>query len=100
VSLSRSFLHSITQATEHKAEADMCVKSINTVACVCEALQSDKHVIVHCVAGRSRSCAVVVGALMRARDMSLCEAYDLVKTRRPSTQIHPAFSALLGMVKP
>lgn len=53
--------------------------------------------LVHCIAGRSRSAAVVVAALMRAKGMTISEAYDLVKSKR-MIQIHPGFTRLMESV--
>lgn len=64
---------------------------------VADCLSGNVPVLVHCIAGRSRSAAVAVGALMKAKGMTLCDAYDLVKSKR-MIQIHPAFARLMEAV--
>ncbi|ALC44075.1 Mkp, partial [Drosophila busckii] len=48
-------------------------------------------VLVHCNAGVSRSSAVVIGYLMKRRDMRFEEAYNLVKSWRPCIQPNVGF---------
>ena len=55
----------------------------------------EENVLVHCVTGRSRSAAVIVGALMQLKEMNLCQAYDFMIAVNPSTRIHPFLSELL-----
>lgn len=57
--------------------------------------QYGKPVLVHCVGGRSRSCAVATGAVARLRKCNIHEAYDLLIAKRDITRIHPALSWLL-----
>ena len=49
---------------------------------VAELCDDDRTVVVHCVSGVSRSCAVVIGYLM-TREMAYDPAYDLVRKARP-----------------
>ncbi|KAF5402796.1 hypothetical protein PHET_03933 [Paragonimus heterotremus] len=53
---------------------------------------SGKPVLVHCQAGVSRSPALVIAYLMAHSDLSLCEAYRLVKSKR--SVISPNFGFL------
>lgn len=55
------------------------------------ALQEGGRVLVHCMAGRSRSAALVLAYLMRARLMSLSDAFFHVKRRRPMILPNVAF---------
>ncbi|GJP44102.1 hypothetical protein CLOM_g3506 [Closterium sp. NIES-68] len=56
-----------------------------------EQCQRDQaKVLVHCMSGQSRSPAVVVGYLMRAKGVKLPEAVAWLKERRPSVNIQPA----------
>ncbi|KAL4398154.1 hypothetical protein HN51_002759 [Arachis hypogaea] len=48
-------------------------------------------VLVHCFAGKSRSVTVVVAYLMKTRGMSLSEALQHVKSRRPLASPNPGF---------
>ena len=55
-----------------------------------EARQSECGVLVHCLAGISRSVTVIVAYLMHALDLSLSDAYDHVKRCKPD--VSPNFS--------
>jgi dual specificity MAP kinase phosphatase len=46
------------------------------------AIENNEKVLVHCVAGISRSPAIVISFLMRYAKMSMNEAYDFVKRKR------------------
>lgn len=52
-------------------------------------------VLVHCVSGRSRSCAVVVAAVALIRGIGIPEAYDLLISKRDSARIHPHLAELI-----
>lgn len=55
-----------------------------------EARKNGKGVLVHCLAGISRSVTVTVAYLMGTEGMSLNEAYDFVKSCKPN--ISPNFN--------
>lgn len=40
-------------------------------------------VLVHCVAGRQRSCAIVAAYLMKYQNLSITEAVEFIKRKRP-----------------
>jgi len=65
------------------------------VECVRGSIADGKNTLVHCVAGRSRSAAVVVCAIRDFRKISWCEAYDLVASGRDEIRIHPAFAEFI-----
>jgi len=65
------------------------------VCAVVEAHSSGKMVLVHCVAGQSRSAAVVVRALTIICGCDWCAAYDLTISKKPNVRIHPAFAEFL-----
>ncbi|CAH0489612.1 unnamed protein product [Peronospora farinosa] len=44
---------------------------------------------VHCKAGRGRSTVIVVAFLIKYRHMTLDEAFEVVKTKRPHISLHP-----------
>jgi protein-tyrosine phosphatase len=46
------------------------------------AIENNEKVLVHCVAGISRSPAIVIGFLMRYAKMNMNDAYDYVKRKR------------------
>jgi predicted protein tyrosine phosphatase len=56
----------------------------------------DNHVLVHCVQGISRSASVILYYLMLDEKMTLREAFDLLKERRPIAEPRPEFLDQLG----
>jgi dual specificity phosphatase 10 len=48
-----------------------------------QAIDNNEKILVHCVAGISRSPAIVIGFLMRYTRMTMNEAYEYVKRKRP-----------------
>ena len=52
--------------------------------------------LVHCVAGVSRSPTIVIAYLMRSRGISLREAYDVVRTRR--SIVNPNFGFMKQLI--
>ncbi|XP_024611576.1 dual specificity protein phosphatase 9 [Neophocaena asiaeorientalis asiaeorientalis] len=60
------------------------------IAFIDEALSQNCGVLVHCLAGVSRSVTVTVAYLMQKRHLSLNDAYDLVK--RKKSNISPNFN--------
>lgn len=61
---------------ENRYEVDEAIAKINDL------LDGDKKVLVHCVVGRSRSAAVVLGVLL-SWGMPFVEAYKFIQTRHP-----------------
>lgn len=45
-------------------------------------IKNAKKVLVHCVAGKSRSPSIVIGYLIAEKKMSFKEAFNLVKSKR------------------
>ena len=62
---------------------------------VCQAVSSGGKVVVHCLAGVSRSASVVIAYLVRERGMSLKKAHDHVIARRDVIRPNPGFWAAL-----
>lgn len=60
-----------------------------------EWVSQGNRVIVHCMAGMSRSVSVVITYLMYYKGWSYQTAYTLVKLRRWQTNIHPDYVAVL-----
>ena len=54
-------------------------------------LQTNTKVLVHCVAGRSRSAAVCVAFVMVHHQCGFKKAYKLVQQARPVVEINPGF---------
>eukprot|EP01116_Phalansterium_solitarium_P004596 TRINITY_DN1562_c0_g1_i1.p1 TRINITY_DN1562_c0_g1~~TRINITY_DN1562_c0_g1_i1.p1 ORF type:complete len:180 (-),score=40.08 TRINITY_DN1562_c0_g1_i1:461-1000(-) len=61
------------------------------------ALESGGKVLVHCAAGVSRSATVVIAYLMVNEGMSVTEARDAVKLKRPIIWPNPGFMRQLGL---
>ncbi|XP_058759727.1 dual specificity protein phosphatase 1 isoform X2 [Vicia villosa] len=56
-----------------------------------EAKKNGGYVLVHCFAGRSRSVTIIVAYLMKTRGMSLSEALQHVKNKRPKAAPNRGF---------
>ncbi|KAI5415965.1 dual specificity protein phosphatase 1 [Lathyrus oleraceus] len=56
-----------------------------------EAKKNGGYVLVHCYAGRSRSVTIIVAYLMKYRGMSLSEALQHVKNKRPKAAPNRGF---------
>lgn len=56
-----------------------------------EAKREGGGVLVHCFAGRSRSVTVILAYLMRTHHMSLSEALELVRSKRPQAAPNQGF---------
>lgn len=52
--------------------------------------------LIHCLAGVSRSAALLIGYLMIHKNMTLLEAYGFVRSRRPCVQPNQAFRLQLA----
>ena len=61
---------------ENQYEVDAAIEMVN------ELLDGDKKVLVHCIVGRSRSPAVVLGVLM-SWGMPFAKAYTFLRERHP-----------------
>ncbi|OMP00243.1 hypothetical protein CCACVL1_03432, partial [Corchorus capsularis] len=56
-----------------------------------EAKSKGGGVLVHCFVGKSRSVTIVISYLMKKHGMSLAQALDYVKSRRPLAAPNPGF---------
>ena len=54
-------------------------------------LDTDRKTLVHCAAGRSRSCAVVLYYIMKKHNKTYQEAYDILKVKRIDMCINEGF---------
>ena len=54
-------------------------------------LDTGKKTLVHCAAGRSRSCAVVLYYIMKKHNKTFQEAYDIMKVKRIDMCINEGF---------
>lgn len=60
-------------------------------------IQEGTGVLVHCAAGVSRSCSIVMAYLMKSERISQTEALSIVKTARPIVSPNCGFKKQLGM---
>ena len=65
-----------------------------------EAVKNNGKVLVHCMAGISRSSSIVIGYLMKSNNMSFEEALEHVKTQRPATNPNSGFRDQLKRYSP
>lgn len=76
------FCYKVIQVLD-KADVTLSLFFDECFAFIEEARASGGGVLVHCFAGRSRSATIVVAYLMFKRGMSLSEAMEFVKMKRP-----------------
>jgi len=60
-----------------------------------EAFEEGGVVLVHCIAGQSRSASIVISFLMNSNNMSFSEAFQYVKDRREFINPNPGFKKQL-----
>lgn len=65
---------------------------LQAVQAVIQAYQCNRNVLVHCVAGRSRSAAVCVAAIACLTQRTMSDAYNYMIERHPETRIHPSLA--------
>lgn len=58
---------------------------------LCENIESNKRVLIHCLSGQSRSVAVVIYFLMRQCEIDYYDAYEFVKTKRKEICVNKYF---------
>lgn len=66
---------------------DTCTSNNQILFCFLssdEGITQNRGVLIHCLAGVSRSVTVTIAYLISALNMTLNEAYDFVKQRKPS----------------
>jgi len=68
-----------------------CIKFIE------EAIDQGTGILIHCAAGVSRSCSVVVAFLMRKENISVEDALEIVRTARPVVRPNCGFMKQLFM---
>nr|XP_028951475.1 dual specificity protein phosphatase 1-like [Malus domestica] len=75
--------------TDLKQHFDECIEYID------EAKRSGGGVLVHCFVGRSRSVTIIVAYLMKKHGMSISQALEHVKSRRPQASPNAGFISQL-----
>ncbi|XP_077344484.1 dual specificity phosphatase 28 [Lithobates pipiens] len=76
------FDHPLQNLSEH---FDQCVDLIDSTA------RSGGKCLVYCKHGRSRSATICIAYLMRCKNLTLLEAFQMVKTIRPSVEPNAGF---------
>jgi len=72
-------------STDIISHFDECFAFIDT------ALDAGGRILVHCMAGVSRSATIVIGYLMKIKDMDFQTAFNHVKAKRPSIRPNDGF---------
>lgn len=83
---------------EDSSSADL-LKYMDEVFNFIEAKIVCGNVLVHCMRGKNRSCAAVVGYLMRKYNVRYEEAFRIVKEARPICNIQPNFEKQLNSLR-
>jgi protein-tyrosine phosphatase len=82
------------------AAADIAQHFDRTCAFLEDAKREKKAVLVHCTMGMSRSASIVLAYLIKHNNMTLVEALEYVKERRPVASPNPGFmNQLVGFEK-
>jgi len=84
-----SFSYKRIPITDHWSQ-DLSQFFPEAIAFIDEALEKEQGILVHCLAGISRSVTVTVAYLMQKRRWSLNDAYDFVKQRK--SNVSPNFN--------
>jgi protein-tyrosine phosphatase len=58
---------------------------------ITKSLDNEDSILVHCVAGRSRSCSIILAYLMREYGMKIDDGLKLVKMKRPIVEPNAEF---------
>lgn len=66
-----------------------------SISFICSCVDKRRPVLVHCNAGVSRSSTIVIGYLIKEGSMSFEEAFNAVKSKRPSIQPNAGFMKFL-----
>ena len=61
-------------------QLELFIDKSNTLISECES--SKRNILVHCSGGLSRSVSLIICFLMKHRDMSLIQAFDLIESKR------------------
>jgi predicted protein tyrosine phosphatase len=77
-------------------DEDVAAAFAMAIAFIADAKEGGGLVLVHCVAGMSRSVALVIAWLLYAERMNLRAALDLVRARRPIALPNPGFRLALA----
>ena len=81
-------------------QADIISRLDDCFSFIDEAVKNNGKVLVHCMAGISRSSSIVIGYLMKSNNMSFEEALEHVKKQRPATNPNSGFRDQLQRYSP
>jgi protein-tyrosine phosphatase len=59
---------------------------------------NEKKILIHCLAGGSRSVSMVMYYIMKKYNKSFCETYDLILSKHPNVNINNGFASQLKSV--
>lgn len=62
---------------------------------IAESQKPDKALFIHCACGQNRSATVLLAIMMQQWGKKLNEAWELLKTKRPSVEIHERYAKQL-----
>lgn len=64
-----------------------------------DAMETNRHILVHCQSGHSRSATVIIAYLILYKRMSFEQAYEYVKTKRPLIKPNFQFQTYLKEIE-
>ncbi|OMJ75717.1 hypothetical protein SteCoe_25092 [Stentor coeruleus] len=82
-------------ALEDNERADL-LKLMPDIYCFIDKQLDNGNILIHCLRGKNRSCAVAIGYLMKKFFMKFEEAFDLIEKSRPSCEITDNFKKQLN----
>jgi Leucine-rich repeat (LRR) protein len=94
ITYERKFTYLVLGMRDHSFENLLC-KVPQATGFMEEAISNGGKVLVHCMAGVSRSASMVIAYLMTRENMSYNEAFDMVKQKRSCINPNEGFKAQL-----
>lgn len=81
--------------TYHCLEDDKALQFDNAINFLEQCEKEKVRVLVHCMTGKNRSPAIVIGYLMKCKGWRLPQSFNWVKERRPQVELSPAVNQQL-----